>query len=69
MIPAEKIYLSRYGMWLDVGGRTPWTNINKYGDIKQILISDGTVILQLDKGFEVEIPRDQCWVGYKVDDS
>ena len=67
MIPAEAIYLSKEEVWIGVGRNTPWKNINKYGNIKKILSSSDTVILQLDKGFEIEIPREQCWVGYKVE--
>lgn len=66
MIPTEQIYLINDRMWLGVGGNTPWSQINEYGDIKKILSSSSTVILQFEKGFEIEIPREQCLIGYKV---
>lgn len=65
MISIKMVYLRNEGIWLEIGGSTPWVKINDYGRIKNILISSSTVILQL-KGLEIEIPKEQCWLGYEV---
>lgn len=66
LITADSIYLTKEDLWLCEGGNTPWQTINRYGDIKKIYVSNSTIIIQFSKRYELEIPRNQCWIGYKL---
>lgn len=62
----DTIYLTDEGLWLRKGGNSPWSWLNEYGDIKKIHEDSSVVVVQFSGGFELEIPRNHCWLGYEV---